>query len=152
MGPPAATRGKAGSRRRSIGAVALAALALIVFAGCSVPSNTPGDYDDATKEQFIEGCTGTDDQGASIGSGSTPEYCECAYSWISSNYPYSEETAQPGYSGITFSGLNDSLRDDPGAMPAELVEELEGNCDQSGSTGVSPATTAPPTTAPASTN
>ncbi len=137
--------------RRLAAPVALAALVVILVAGCSVPSNTPGDYDDTTKAQFIEGCTATDNQGNSIGNGSTPAYCECAYNWISSNYPYSQDTAQPGYSGITFSDLNNSLRNDPGAMPAELTDQLADNCDQSGSTGVSPATTVPGATGDAST-
>lgn len=114
-------------KRAGLGAAVLA----VVLAGCGFPSNAPEAYDDTTKANFVQGCTATvegDGTTTVVGSGASQEYCTCAYDWFSSTYPYSADTAEPGYSGITFVSLGDALASDPTQMPAEVQEGMSRAC------------------------
>lgn len=116
-------------RRRPIGRpielFAVAILASGLLAGCA-QSNAPSGYDDATRTNFIDACTGkgTDQPGSS------EETCVCVYEWISVNVPFDSKTqASAGnYAGPDFMDLDKTLRDDPEKFPEEIATALAAEC------------------------
>jgi hypothetical protein len=129
-----------GWKRAGLGVACLAA----VLTGCSFPSNSPEAYDDTTQANFVQGCTGVVEQEGTttvVGSGASNDYCTCAYDWFSSTYPYSADTAEPGYSGITFTSLGDSLSSNPEDMPAEVQQGMNQACGTPAGPTLDPTTT-----------
>jgi len=155
-----------GRRRmgRPAAGVAVLLLAVVALTGCK-QDNTPTAYDDLTKANFIEGCTGiyvdsngststiADRQGASNGT------CECAYDWFTKNVPYNTDAkngdpAFAGYEGKTFVELNQELKTSPDKFPSEITAALTQTCPGFGGSASTPTTagTGGPTTVAPSTS
>lgn len=127
----------------------LAAGIVAIAAGCA-QSNTPKGYDEVTRSNFIQGCTGS----GTGSEGSSEDTCVCVYDWIVLNVPFDSKTGASvgGYTGPNFVDLDEQLKKDPTNFPGELSSALSGACPGWGSssgssgdtgttdTGVSPAT------------
>lgn len=93
-----------------------------VLAGCTEPSNAPTAYDDQTRANFVNGCTG-----GYRGSDTTlaaQSTCECAYNWLVDNVSISD-----------FNAISNSLRSGPSNVPDEqkavwdrAQQELPNTC------------------------
>ncbi|WP_334142655.1 hypothetical protein [Rhabdothermincola sp.] len=120
-------------RWRALGALALA----LSLAACAHPSNTPTAYDDVTRENFIEGCTGIYEVGgttSTIGAGSSRTVCECAYTWISENVPFDQ------FEEINTKGGEETTAAD--ALPAEVADGIRQACPGWGEAAATSPTTA----------
>lgn len=111
----------------------LALLAVLVGAGCSVPSNAPEGYGDVTRANFVDACVRSapssgdaDDEVETV----PRSVCECRYEWFEANVPFDDEAKAddfPDYDGKTFVQLDDQQSDDPG-LPQDMVNELNETC------------------------
>jgi hypothetical protein len=131
--------------------LAVAATAVVVAAGCTVPSNNPESYGDAVRANFISGCTGdipeTNATTTSLASG---DFCSCAYEVFVDTMPYNDDarSAYAGYpsDGPTFTQFNDELgkSDNPAdvwaTLPAVVTDKLDA-CPVDASGPVAPTTT-----------
>lgn len=131
--------------RRRAGAVAALTLAISLGA-CAHPSNTPTAYDDVTRENFLEGCTGTYKVGSTtstLGVATDQQTCECAYTWISENVPFDQ-----------FREINTKAGKDAGAadvLPPEVSDRIREACPGWGASGAASGSAAgggPTTSAP----
>jgi hypothetical protein len=123
--------------RRRFAVVAVIALALVGVA-CNPPSNEPDEYDDTTRSNFLEGCTGIVTEGtaldastSSIGEGADPSVCECQYEWFVDNLPFDSDAAEQqgqGPDAVNFVELNQQLEDDPNSMPEDIQSSLRTAC------------------------
>lgn len=76
-------------RHRRLFAFALVASG--VLAGCTQPLNDPTAYDDQTRANFVNGCTGGySGSDTTLAAQST---CECAYNWLVDNVSISDFNA-----------------------------------------------------------
>lgn len=128
----------------------LAALALcgLLAAGCTTPSNEPDSYDDTTRANFLEGCTGivTEGTGAdastsSIGEGADLAVCECQYDWFVQNVPFDADAAEAaglGRDAPNFVELNQQVQDDPESLPENIRQAMRACAD-----GTAPGTGEP---------
>lgn len=136
------------SRRRVLPVVLMAAT--IAVAGGCAHSNTPKGYDEVTRTNFLQGCTG----GGTNSPGSSESTCRCVYDWVVVNVPFDSKTGASvgGYTGPNFVDLDEQLKKDPTNFPGELSSALSEACPGWGSpsgssgdagttdTGVSPGT------------
>jgi hypothetical protein len=128
-------------RRRRHALVALTLL--IALTSCVRPSNTPTAYDDVTRENFLEGCTGVYEVGgttSTLGVATDQRTCECAYDWISQNVPFDQ-----------FEELNTNASKDAAAadvLPPEIADGLRQACPGWGVTSPSTAGVGPTTSVP----
>lgn len=119
----------------------LAALALcgLLAVGCTTPSNEPGDYDDTTRRNFLEGCTGIVTEGtgqdastSSIGEGADLATCECQYDWFVQNVPFDSDAAEAaglGPDAPNFVELNRQVQDDPNSLPEDIRQAMQACAD-----------------------
>jgi len=145
-----------GRRRMGRPAAGLAVLLLAVVAltGCK-QDNTPSEYNDITKANFIAGCTQIDpNSGDTISdrNGAPAGVCNCAYDWFTENVPYNTtaKNADPkfaNYGGKTFVELNIQLKNSPDAFPSEITAALTAACPGFGTTSPSAGTGGPTTSA-----
>ena len=117
-------------------------VALVGLGACKAPSNAPSDYDALTEENFIDGCTAESPppDTTDLGTGASPEYCQCVYNWYVNNLPYSEGNGS--YDNSTFKGLNSSLSKEPEGLPQSIKDAVGESC------GTSEASKTPGTTTP----
>jgi len=152
-----------GPKRFLIGLVAVAALTL---AGCA-QSNTPSEYNNLTKQNFLELCTNFyyqlegegDSQTLTITSstiagevkGLSPDICTCQYEVFANNVPINDDAAKAaGYKFINFTTLNSDLKDNPESawskVDPAVITGLQ-NCNNGSASGASTSsTTVPPST------
>jgi hypothetical protein len=128
--------------RRRLALVAL--LGGLALTACSPPSNEPDAYDDTTRTNFIQGCTGIVTEGtaidastSSVGAGADADTCECQYNWFVDNVPFDADAATAAGKPWNFVDLNQQLEDDPNSMPDEIKQGLQAACGGDGA----PATT-----------
>jgi hypothetical protein len=122
-----------------------------VLTACSPPSNAPQAYDDVTKANFVQGCTGVvtigtdqDAETSIVGEGADTSTCECQYDWFVQNVPFDSEAAGAsgqGENALTFTELNQQLQDDPQSMPDSIKEGLESSCGSSATSSGGPSGT-----------
>lgn len=132
-------------RHRSLPAVVVAAL--FVITACNPPSNEPDAYDDTTKANFVQGCTGIVTEGTALdastsslegGAGADPQTCECQYNYFVDNVPFDSEAAEQqgeGPDAPNFVELNQQLEDDPNSMPDDIKNGLQAACLDGNSVG-----------------
>jgi hypothetical protein len=138
------------SRLRPRFALALLALVSIAAVGCTTPSNEPEAYDDTTKSNFLQGCTGIVTEGtaedastSSIGAGASPAVCECQYEYFVENVPFDTEAAEAAGEGpdaVNFVELNQQVQDDPNSLPQDIRDGLQQACSDVGDGGSAPVT------------
>lgn len=136
------------SRLRSRSAFALLLVAGLALTACTPPSNEPDAYDDVSKANFVEGCTGVVTVGTAesastsvVSDGAPTTVCECEYEWFVDNVPFDSEAAKTQDTradGLTFDELNQQLGDNASSMPQDIQDSLKSACQGS---GVSPGTT-----------
>jgi hypothetical protein len=142
--------------------VAVLAIAIVALTGCNPPSNEPDAYDDVTRSNFLQGCTGIVTEGtaidastSSIGAGASQAVCECQYDYFVQNVPFDSDAAEEaglGPDAANFVELNQQVENDPGSLPQDIKDGLQACADsggesQSGSTVAPPETPAPDDTA-----
>jgi hypothetical protein len=130
-------------RRRS--ALVAAVVGLVALTACNPPSNEPDAYDDTTRANFIQGCTGIVTEGtaldastSSVGAGADQATCECQYDYFVNNVPFDSaaaEAAGKGADATNFVDLNQQLEDDPNSMPDDIEQGLRTACGEAGSSG-----------------
>lgn len=132
--------------------MAVLLLTVVALTGCK-QDNTPTEYNDITKANFIAGCTQIDpNSGDTISdrNGAPAGVCECAYNWFTDNVPYNTaaKDSDPrfaNYGGKTFVELNTQLKNSPDAFPSEITAALTTACPGFG-TSSAPAGSGGPTT------
>lgn len=121
-----------GGRRRAAVSFTALVVALGLLGGCK-QDNTPQAYDDVTRANFMQGCTGenTGEKGAS------QDVCRCAYEWFVDNVPINAKTgaSTAGYTGPNFTDLDAQLKTDPTNFPQEITAALTKACPGWGSSG-----------------
>ena len=139
------------SRLRPRTVAVVLALAGLVIAGCNTPSNQPGEYDDTTRANFLEGCTGIVTEGtaqdastSSIGAGAGLATCECRYEYFVQNVPFDSEAAEAAGQGpdaVNFVELNQQVQNDPNSLPPDIRDGLQEACaDADAGDGSAPTT------------
>jgi hypothetical protein len=139
---------------RRAGALGALAVAALLLAACSVPSNAPESYGEAVQANFVAGCTGQiQESGGTTTTLASSDYCRCAYEVFEASVPFNDDARDDSrYQGYpadapTFTSLNSdfSSQDDPDRvfddLPSSVREGLE-RC-QGGGGPVAPTTTAP---------
>jgi hypothetical protein len=136
------------SRLRMRSALALLFVAVFALTACNPPSNEPDTYDDVSKANFIEGCTGVVTVGTAesastsvVSDGASASVCECQYEWFVDNMPFDSEAAKTQNTradGLTFDELNQQLGDNASSMPQDVQDDLKAACQGS---STSPGTT-----------
>lgn len=117
----------------------LVALSLVALGAtaCGTPSNAPEGYDDTTRSNFLQGCTGIVTEGtaedattSSLGAGAPLDACECRYEWFVQNVPFDRAAAEQAgrADAVNFEELNEQLVDDPDSMPQEIQDGLNQAC------------------------
>jgi hypothetical protein len=133
--------------------LALLVLGATLLTACSPPSNEPDEYNDVTRANFIQGCTGIvtigtdqDAETSIVGEGADESVCECQYQWFVDNLPFDSDAAKAAGQGddaTTFVELNQQLEENPNSMPDLVKEGLESSCGDS-ATSRGPSGTAEP--------
>jgi hypothetical protein len=136
------------SRLRTRSALAVLLFGLFAITACNPPSNEPDAYDDVSKANFIEGCTGVVTSGTAesastsiVSDGAPANVCECEYNWFVDHVPFDSEAAKTQDTrpdGLTFEELNQQLGDNANSMPQDIQDSLRSACP---SGGTSPGTT-----------
>jgi hypothetical protein len=138
---------RSGHRARLVVVALVAALALMATA-CH-EDNTPQFYNSVTKDNFIQGCTGSG-TGANGATGTTlasNDLCTCLYNVTTASIPASsadkkKRSQQFGsYTGKTFIQINDSLKNDPNSLPSSLTDAYAEHCGAEGYKGAPTTTT-----------
>ncbi len=137
------------SRLRRSTAVVAFVFGLLALSACKPPSNEPTGYDDVTKANFIEGCTGVVTSGTADSTstsvittnGASPDVCECEYNWFVDHMPFDQKAAeaQGNRDALNFQTLNQQLQDNPDSMPQDIQDSLRSACAEGEK--VTPATT-----------
>lgn len=138
------------SRLRSRTAVAVLCAAFLALTACSVPSNEPDAYDDTTRANFIQGCTGIVTEGtaldastSSIGPGAPLAVCECQYEYFVENVPFDSAAAEDaglGPDAVNFVELNQQVENDPNSLPQDIKDGLQQACGDTGDAVSTPGT------------
>jgi hypothetical protein len=132
------------SRSRRRFALAALLVAAFVTTACNPPSNEPDEYNETSRSNFMQGCTGIATEGtavdaptSSIGEGAPESVCECQYDWFVENVPFDSEAAEQAGEGpdaVNFVELNQQLGDDPNSMPEDIQNSLRTACPNDGGT------------------
>jgi hypothetical protein len=132
--------------------LALVVAGTALLAACSPPSNAPQEYNDVTRTNFVQGCTGIvtigteqDAETSIVGEGADTGVCECQYDWFVENVPFDSEAAEAqgqGGDAVTFTELNQQLQDDPQSMPDFVKEGLASACGDAAPASGGPSGTA----------
>jgi hypothetical protein len=124
--------------RRRLALVALLG-GLAALTACGPPSNEPDAYDDTTRANFIEGCTGIVTEGtaldastSSVAAGADAATCECQYNWFVDNVPFDSDAQEAAGAATNFVELNQQLEDDPNSMPDDIKQGLQAACGGDG--------------------
>lgn len=119
------------NQRRRFGLSAAVLVAVVALAAGCAQGNTPTGYDEVTRQNFIDGCTG---KGTDVPA-ADEQTCGCAYDWIAQNVPFDSNTrASTGdYSGPDFIELDKTLRSEPEKFPEEITNALREACPNWGS-------------------
>jgi hypothetical protein len=130
-------------RLRSRSALVLLLVAGFTLTACNPPSNEPDAYDDVSKANFIEGCTGVVTVGTAesastsiVSDGAPAAVCECEYQWFVDNVPFDSAAAEEqgkGPDDLTFEELNEQLGDNANSMPQDIQDSLKSACQDGGS-------------------
>lgn len=121
------------ARRR---ALPLVLAGLLLVGACSQQRQTPDKYGDTTRDNFQEGCVASltgepgDDEFAAVDVGESQPFaadrasdvCTCSYEGISN--------PDTGIPFEQFKELNESLEEDPVALPAEMQSIVTDCVDQ----------------------
>lgn len=102
-------------KRRTVVRTLLALVAVVGLSTGCVGQRTPGGYGDSVEENFVDGCTETSGDGATLSDGTDFEpgaFCQCAYDELSKD---------GGVSFDEFKNVVDDQIDDPGPLPESFT-------------------------------
>ena len=109
--------------RRALSLVTIA-FGLLALAGCADPPNAPTEFDAQVQENFVAVCTG--DWEGSETTLAPRDTCTCAYEVLVERYEGDFEA---------FAQLDQDLRSDQSAFPADLEAEMSSRCPGWGGSG-----------------
>lgn len=141
--------GRAGrsARSRRVAALGLVVALMVLAAACG-QSNTPQTYDAVTQNNFIQGCTGASTGASTTTTLASTDLCQCMYTVTTGAIPMSSQDQKERgggktfatYTGKTFQQINDELKSNPHAVPADLQAAWAKSCARQGYPAVTTTT------------